>query len=64
VTLRRALLAALIVFLVVVAIVDVGWLPAAVLGAVIVAGVPYAVGALAQGQTEWFGREQERRKRR
>jgi hypothetical protein len=64
VTLRRALLAALIIFLVVVAIVDVGWLPAAVLLVVIVAGVPYAVGALAQGQSEWFGREQERRKRR
>ncbi len=63
-TLRRALVAAVAVLLLVVAIVDVGWLPFTVLVVVVLVGVPYAVVALSHGQTEWFDREQRRREKR
>jgi hypothetical protein len=63
-TIRRALVAALLVLLVAVAIVDVGWLPFTVLLLVLLVGVPYAVVALTRGQNEWFDREQRRRERR
>ena len=64
VTLRRALVAAVAVVLLVVAIVDVGWVPFAILVFVVLVGVPYAVVALTRGQTEWFDREQRRREKR
>jgi hypothetical protein len=64
VTQRRVLLAVLLVLLAVVAVVDAGWLPAAVLLLVLVIGVPVALRLLMQGQSEWFGREQDRRRRR
>jgi hypothetical protein len=63
-TLRRAVVAAVIALFVVVAIVDVGWLPLTVLVVVVLVGVPYAIVALTHGQQEWFGREEQRRKRR
>jgi hypothetical protein len=64
VTLRRALVAAVALLLLVVAIVDVGWVPFTLLVVVVLVGVPYAVVALTRGQTEWFDREQRRRERR
>jgi hypothetical protein len=62
VSLRRALLAALVVLIVVVAILDASWIPLVLLVAVIVVGVPYALVALTHGQIEWFDRHHRRRK--
>ena len=63
-TLRRALVAAVALLLLVVAIVDVGWVPFTLLVVVVLVGVPYAVVARTRGQTEWFDREQRRREGR
>jgi hypothetical protein len=63
-TLRVAALGVFVVLLVVIAIVDYGWIPAYLLLGVIVVGLPYALVALTRGHSEWFDREQRRRGRR
>jgi len=61
-TLRRALLAAFVAFLVVVAVLDASWIPLILLLAVIVVGVPYALVALSEGQREWYDRNRRNRR--
>jgi hypothetical protein len=62
-TVGRALLAGFGALLVVVAVFDASWIPLLLLVAVIVVGVPYALIALARGQSEWYDRESRRRRR-
>jgi hypothetical protein len=64
VTVRRGLVAAFVVLLVVVAIVDASWIPLVLLVAVLMVGVPYALVQLTRGQGEWFGRHHDRPPRR
>ena len=61
---RIALTAAAVLFGVVWLVSDFGTASALLVLVVFIAAIAYAVGALAQGQSEWFGRDQERRDRR
>ena len=63
-TLRRALLAAFAVLVLVVALFDPGWAVVLVVLGVVVLAFVYAAIFLAQGQSEWFDREERRRERR
>ena len=63
-TLRRGLLGAFAVLVLVVAVFDPGWaVVLVVVGVVALAFVSAAI-FLAQGQSEWFDREERRRGRR
>ena len=63
-TLQRALLAAFAVLVLVVALFDPGWAVVLVVLGVVALAFVYGAIFLAQGQSQWFDREERRRERR
>ena len=61
---RIALVLGLATFLVIWLVGDFGWATLALVVGVVLYAFMRAAGFLAEGQREWFGREQERRERR
>ena len=63
-TLQRALLAAFAVLVLVVALFDPGWAVVVVVLGVVALAFVHGASFLAQGQSQWFDREERRRERR